>query len=115
MKTLPLPAVPTLVWIVPAAADTVAAPRLKDPQPLEARGRLVNEVASGDGDVLHGAAGRKHLVVASMFIDTSTEMLNTLVGQPGVTTQVRGQREPGAAAGPHFAQSSCRYVYRLPA
>lgn len=113
VKTLPLPAVPTLVWIIPAAADTVAAPRLKDLQPLQASGRLVNEVASGDGHVLQAQSGQKHLVVASMFIDASTEMLNSLVGQPGVRYQVRGQIEPGST-GMHFAQSSCRYVYRLP-
>lgn len=49
-----------------------------------------------------------------MFIDASTEMLNVLAGQAGATHLVRGHQEPGVAAGTHFAQSSCRYVYRLP-
>jgi uncharacterized protein len=114
-KTLFLPAVPTLVWIIPAAADQTAAPRVKGLRLLEAKGRLVNDVTAGDGYVVQTAAGQKHVVVSSMFIDESTEMLNALGNPSGATYLVRGNQEPGAPADSlHFAQNSCRYIYRLP-
>lgn len=109
---MPLPPGPTLVWIVPAAADLVAAPPLQGLQPLEVQGRLVNDVAGGDGYVVQSPSGLKHLVVASMFIDESTERLKTLAAEAGATYRVRGRLAPGAAAATDFAQGSCRYVYR---
>ena len=49
LRTVALPAEPQLVWIVPPAADQVAAPRNRPTRPWAAQGRIVDEVATGDG------------------------------------------------------------------
>jgi len=114
LKSVPLPPVPTLVGIIPPAADQVAAPRRNKLEPLAVQGQLVDEVASGDGYVLVTPGGRKHLVVATMFLDDSTAALESLSKQAGATYRVRGQAEPASRAAKHFAQSGCRFIHRLP-
>jgi hypothetical protein len=105
--------VPTLVGIVPPAADQVAAPRRANLEPLTVQGKLVDEVASGDGYVLVTAGNRKHVVVASMFIDDSTAVLESLSKQPA-TYRVQGRAEAGARGAKPFSQGSCRIIHRLP-
>lgn len=113
LKSVPFPAVPTLVGIVPPAADQVAAPRRANLEPLTVQGKLVDEVASGDGYVLVTAGNRKHVVVASMFIDDSTAVLESLSKQPA-TYRVQGRAEAGARGAKPFSQGSCRLIHRLP-
>lgn len=117
LQSLALPPGPALVWVVPPAADEVAAPRVGNLPPLEASGRLIDEVAAGDGHVLQDAAGRRHVVVATMFLDDSAARLSALGAlsrESGVRYQVRGRAEAGGGGERHFAQGACRYVYRLP-
>lgn len=114
LKSLALPSAPALVWVVPPAADEVAAPRLRGQPLLEASGRLVDDVVAGDGYVLKDAAGRQHVVVSTMFLDDSAARLAALAAMAGARYQVHGQAEAGRGGDRHFAQGACRYVYRLP-
>src|SRR5574341_2609535 len=52
LRNVELPSVAQLAWIIPPAADDVAAPPKPAAKPLVARGRLVNDVEKGDGFIL---------------------------------------------------------------
>jgi uncharacterized protein len=113
LRKLELPAEPSLVWIVPPAADQVAAPRNRQTAPLVASGRLINEVATGDGFVLDAGAGRKLLVNGLMFLEAPTaDALAQLSKDTTARYQVRGRAEPGASPPVAFSASQCTYVYR---
>jgi uncharacterized protein len=113
LRTLDLPAGPSLVWIIPSAADQVAAPRAPQGAPLVLSGRILNEVTSGDGYVLEATDGRKRLIAPLMFLEaTTTDALAQLSKDMTVQYEVRGRIEanPGQTVG--FSLSHCTYVYR---
>jgi uncharacterized protein len=113
LRTMALPAEPQLLWIVPPAADQVAAPRIRPTRPWAAQGRIVNEVASGDGYVLQTAAGRKHLIVGLMFLEAPTsEVLAQLATDTGHRYEVRGQTDAMSGDAGAFSPGRCAYVYR---
>ncbi len=114
LKNLQLPPTPTLVGILPPAKDETAAPPSSHLKPLAVQGRLVSEVAGGDGYVLVGKDGRKHLLVPLMLLDESTDALQTLSQETAVTFLVRGQSGAGTSGKEDFAQNKCRYIYRVP-
>ena len=114
VKNLELPNVKSLVWIVGPAADTVAAPRNVRREPLVLTGKLVDDVATGDGFVLQDAAGVKHLLLALMFIDKADgTMLEAIARDTHGKFEVRGEREI-KGGGANFAPSACTFLYRLP-
>lgn len=111
IRNIELPRVKSLVWIVPPALDTVAAPPNMKAKPLVAQGSIVNEVAGGDGYVLRARDGKRFLVVPLMFLESpTTEVLDSLrTGE----YELRGHAETSADGGAHFAPSRCIFVYRL--
>ncbi len=124
-RTLPLPSVPALVWVVPPAGDTVAAPRGSQSRraaPLVVRGKLLDEVKGGDGYWLQTAAHTRHLVVMLMFLEGDTALtLAELAKDSHARYEVQGSAaaaEPNAgradSRGPHFDNSRCTFIYRLP-
>ncbi|NRF67484.1 hypothetical protein HLB44_10850 [Aquincola sp. S2] len=113
LRNVDLPKVPPLVWIVPPASDQVAAPRNRATTPLVASGRIVDEIASGDGIVLKSNAGEKVLIVPSMFLEQSTTDALTVLGRlPNATYEVRGRTETQAQPVKAFATGQCAFVYR---
>jgi uncharacterized protein len=114
IRYVELPAVPRLVTILPPAEDTVAAPYVKDLQPLVVRGSIEDKTAGGDGLVITSGA-KHHVVTLLMFQDRATEELQDyLKAAKGGSFEIRGFREQGAAGDRAFAPSRCRFVYRLP-
>jgi uncharacterized protein len=114
VKNLELPRVKSLVWIIGPAADTVAAPRNVRREPLLVTGKLVDDMANGDGFVLEDKSGVKHVLLLLMFIDKADGvMLEALEHAPPATYEARGEREIAADAA-NFAPSACTFVYRLP-
>lgn len=110
LRNVELPRDMPLVWIVPPALDEVAAPRNRAAKPLVARGRLVDDVARGDGFVIQESDGRKRLLVPLMFLEPPTvDALAGLASLPNASYEARGQSEDG---GTHFAASRCTFVYR---
>ena len=110
LRNVELPREMPLVWIVPPALDQVAAPRNRSAKPLVARGKLVDDIAGGDGYVIQAADSRKHLLVPLMFLEPPTvDALAGLARMPGASFEARGQSEDG---GTHFASSRCTFVYR---
>ena len=112
LKNLALPKATPLVWVVAPAADQVAAPRNRATKPLTVRGRLVDEITSGDGLVLRSADGRAHLVMSTMLLESpSSEQLPVLARDPAARFEVRGRVDAADAQG-HFSAGQCTYVYR---
>ena len=114
LKNLALPRVPALAWIIPPAGDTVAAPRRPNAKPLQAKGRVINDVEKGDGFVLRTAEGATHILLLAMFFDgPSVDMLNGLAGEPNATFLARGHAAQSGGK-TYYEPSRCVFLYRLP-
>jgi uncharacterized protein len=115
LKNEELPRVKSLVWIVPPALDTVAAPKPARHDPLIVVGKLVDDVAEGDGYVIQDAKNKKFVLLASMFIEepSGTRLQSLARGDPA-RYEVRGERETSDDGGAHFAPGACTYIFRLP-
>ncbi|MES2048048.1 MAG: hypothetical protein V4447_06590 [Pseudomonadota bacterium] len=115
LRNIALPKVAPLVWIIPPAADQVAAPRNMLTMPLVAKGKLLNEVATGDGYVLLSEAeGRKHLIVPLMLLEPQTnEALATLARDPKAIYEIAGRTEIKGDGTRPFSSSQCSYVFRV--
>lgn len=113
LRSLELPRLSSLVWIVPPALDQVAAPRNVPTRALAVSGRILDEVATGDGYVLQSESGTRHTLVSLMFLDPPTgDALAQLARQADARYEVRGRTEPAAGAARPFAASQCTFVYR---
>jgi uncharacterized protein len=114
LRNIELPRVDALVWIVPPAEDTVAAPPVSATAPgLRIRGKIVDDIATGDGIAIQDAAGRKHPVLLLMFMEKSSSVaLESLIGSPGVY-EARGSTEKSADGSTHFAPGACTFFYRV--
>lgn len=114
VKNLELPFVKSMVWIIGPASDTVAAPRNVRREPLVVTGKVVDDVASGDGFVIQDKAGVKHVLLLLMFIDKADGvMLESIARDQPATFEARGEHEV-ADTGANFAPSACTFLYRLP-
>src|SRR5688572_6298983 len=109
-----LPGVKSLVWIVPPALDTVAAPRPARHDPLIVAGKLVDAAADGDGFVIQDASGRKFVVLAAMFIDEQNGIRLQSLAHGAARYEIHGERETSDDGSTHFAPGACTYVFRLP-
>lgn len=112
IKDRELPDGPSLVWVIPPAGDTVAAPPNPRAKPLEARGKLVNEISNGDGFILRTPAGNSYLLVMLMFLDGAGP-LDELAKDSQATYLARGYGVTNER-GTFFEPSRCTYLYRLP-
>lgn len=111
-----LPSAWALMWIVPPAADTVAAPPAsKMARSLRVRGTIVNDIAGGgDGYSVQVRDGKKVLFLPAMFIEPSTaDTLDSLI-KIGGEYELRGIEEKSSDGSAHFAPSRCIYIRRPP-
>jgi len=118
LRNLELPAVPPLVWIVAPASDQVAAPRNRPSRAWVAQGRILDDIAAGDGFVLLQGNGRKIVIMSAMLFESpSVEALASLARLPGASFEVRGRvdlADKKAEKGPDaFAAGECTFVYRI--
>ena len=114
LKNVELPRVPSLAWIIPPAADNVAAPHRPNARAFEAKGRVINDVEKGDGFVLRTAEGATHILLLAMFFDgPSVDMLNGLAAEPNATFLARGHAAQSGAR-IYYEPSRCVFLYRLP-
>ena len=115
IKNITLPAVPALVWVIPPALDTTAAPSNPQAKPFETTGAVLDEVAGGDGFMLQTGDGTKLPLVLVMFLDGKTqEILTALAKDEGVTIRARGYAATDGTR-TYFEPSRCTFVHRLPA
>lgn len=114
LTNVALPAVPPLVWIIPPAADKIAAPPRPNAKPLVANGRVINDLEKGDGFVLRTAEGTNHVLLLTMFFDgASVDALNALAKQPAAAFLARGHAATNSRGTIHYEPSRCVFLYRL--
>jgi hypothetical protein len=98
--------------LIACAATLWRGPQAK---PLIVEGRILDEVAGGDGYVIQDAAGNRHLLLALMFItDASAVALETLAKNATARYEARGLLEVSGEGSKHFAPGACTFIYRLP-
>lgn len=115
IKNITLPRVPSLVWIIAPASDTVAAPSNPKATPFEATGTIVNEVTGGDGFMLVTPSGRKVPLVLLMFLEGNTpSLLEVLAKDKNATFRARGYAAQDGAR-TYFEPSRCTFIHRMPA
>ncbi|HEX6692211.1 MAG TPA: lysozyme inhibitor LprI family protein [Burkholderiales bacterium] len=114
LRNVALPSVPSLVWIIPPAADNVAAPPRPGAKPLVARGRVVNDLEKGDGFVLRTAEGATHILLLTMFFDgSSVDVLTVLARDPAATFLARGHAAANSRGEVYYEPSRCVFLYRI--
>lgn len=113
LRNLALPAVPTLAWIIPPAADNVAAPPKPAAKALVATGRVVNELDK-DGFVLRTAAGTTHILLLTMFFDGKSVAVLEALAKADATYLARGNAASNDRGDVYYEPSRCVYLYRLP-
>jgi len=115
LRTVALPVVPSLAWIIPPAGDNVAAPPRPAAKPLVASGRVINDVEKGDGFVLRTAEGASHILLLAMFFDgPSVDYLTALAKDPAATFLARGHAATDPRGRVYYEPSRCVFLYRLP-
>jgi uncharacterized protein len=117
LKNVALPAVPSLVWIIPPALDKVAAPPNPKATPFEATGAIVNDIASNaksEGIVLRTKDGTRIPLVLLMFLEgPSQDRLTSLSKESGATFRARGYAALDRGSR-YFEPSRCTFLHRMP-
>ena len=114
LRNVELPRVPALVWIIPPASDNVAAPPRPQAKPLVARGRVVNDIAQGDGFVLRTAEGTTHILMLAMLLESPSDTrLEVLSKEANATVLARGHAAVGDRGNTYYEPSRCVFLYRL--
>jgi hypothetical protein len=107
------------VWVIPPAADTVAAPPNRSAKPLEATGALIADIATNpnsEGIVLRTADGKRVPLMLAMFFESpSQEHLESLAKERNATFLARGYAASNRGGATSFEPSRCVFLYRLPA
>ena len=115
VKTVDLPKVKALMWILPPVEDSVAAPPPKNSEALIRTGQIINDMVNGDGFVLQTEQGQKHALLMLMFMEeASSDALATLARNANAIYEVHGVRELSSDGTAHFSPGACRAIYRLP-
>jgi uncharacterized protein len=110
LRNVELPRVPALAWIIPP----VEAPPKPAAKPLVARGRVVNEVVSGDGFVLRTAEGVTHILMLSMLLDSPSDVHLESFAKANATFLARGHEAKDPRGNVYYEPSRCVFLYRLP-
>lgn len=118
LKNIDMPSVPSLVWVIPPAADTVAAPPNPRAKPFEATGTIVDDIATNpnsEGIVLRTADGKRVPMMMAMFFESpSQEHLQSLAKERNVTFRARGHATTDPRGNTFFEPSRCVFLYRMP-
>jgi len=119
LKNVALPRAPALVWVVPPAADNVAAPPNPKARPYEAVGTLIDDIATNpnsEGPAIRLKDGTRIPLVMLMFLEGETqERLALLARDRTVTFRARGYAATDGNGGVFFEPSRCVFLHRLPA
>ena len=119
LKNVALPDVPALVWVIPPASDTVAAPPNPKAKPYEVSGTIVDDIATNansEGIVLRTKDGARVPLMMLMFLESpSQEQLTGLAKQRDATFRARGFANTDSRGRVAFEPSRCVFVHRMPA
>ena len=116
LKNVTLPPFPALVWVVPPAADKVAAPPNPKAKPYEAVGTLIDDIAtnpSSDGLAIRLKDGTRIPLVLLMFLEGATqERLAILAKDRTATYLARGFAWTDEKRRVNFEPTRCTFIYR---
>ncbi len=119
LKNVALPPGPALVWVVPPAADTVAAPPNPKAQPYEAIGSLIDDIATNpnsEGLAIRLKDGARIPLVMLMFLEGETQArLASLARDRTASFRARGYAATNSKGQLFFEPSRCVFLHRLPA
>ena len=119
LKNVELPPAPGLVWVVPPAADTVAAPPNPKAKPYEAIGTLIDDIATNpnsEGLAIRLKDGTRIPLVLLMFLEGDTQQrLAILAKDRAATFRARGYAATDSQGRLFFEPSRCVFLHRLPA
>jgi uncharacterized protein len=119
LKNLALPDVPALVWVIPPASDTVAAPPNPKAKPYEVSGTIVDDIgtnSNSEGIVIRTKDGTRVPLMMLMFLESpSQEQLSGLAKQRDATFRARGFANTDSRGKTAFEPSRCVFVHRVPA
>src|SRR5262245_58878613 len=119
LKNITLPPAPELVWVVPPAADKVAAPPNPKAKAYEATGTLIDDIATNpnsEGLVIRLKDGTRIPLVMLMFLEGETqERLTILAKDRSATFRARGYAATDSRGQLFFEPSRCVFLHRLPA
>ena len=119
LKNVVLPPVAALVWVVPPAADKVAAPPNPKAKPYEAIGTLIDDIATNpnsEGLAIRLKDGTRIPLVMLMFLEGPTqERLAILAKDRTATFRARGYAATDSRGQLFFEPSRCVFLHRLPA
>jgi uncharacterized protein len=114
VKNIELPRVDTLMWIIPAAEDTEAAPPPPaSAPPFAVKGEIVSDIETGDGFVIRDATGRKHPILLLMFMEKASSVALESLIRSSAVYEARGRAEKSEDGSTHFSPGACTFVYRL--
>jgi uncharacterized protein len=118
LKNLALPPGPALVWIVPPAADKVAAPPNPKATPYEATGTLIDDIATNpnsEGLAIRVKDGTRIPLVMLMFLEGTTQQrLAILAKDRTAIFRARGYAATNSQGQLFFEPSRCLFLHRLP-
>jgi uncharacterized protein len=116
VKQYELPALPALVWVIPAAQDAIAAPPRPNAPPLKTRGKVLQEFGEGGrGYVLRTDNGERFGLVQDMFLEPRTSTALDALVREDAWFSASGHEGPGSGKERYFEPSRCVFLYRLPA
>lgn len=119
LKNVALPPAPALVWIVPPAADTVAAPPNPKAKPYEAIGTLIDDIATNpnsEGPAIRLKDGTQIPLVMLMFLEGKTQQRLAILAKDATATfRARGYVATDSRGQLFFEPSRCVLLHRLPA
>ena len=119
LENVALPDVPALVWVIPPAADKVAAPPNPKARAHEVVGTLVDDIATNpdsEGIAIRTRDGVRVPLVLTMFLEGATqERLAILAKERNAVYRVRGFVATNPGGQMFFDPSRCAFVHRVPA
>ena len=114
VKNLELPRRPTLVLVIPPAADKVAAPSNPRAVARQATGAIVDDAASAEGFVLRTDTGERLVLVQLMFLESaSAARLEALARDRDAAFTASGHVIAASGDGARaFEPSRCIFIHR---
>jgi len=112
VRDMVLPTRSMLVWAIPPAEDTVAAPKL-DSKPFRTNGVLGYDSFQG-GYLIRSGNGPSYVLVLDMFLEGATAAALTALKEKSVKLTVSGYLAKDTSGQAFFDSRHCVFVYRMP-
>jgi uncharacterized protein len=114
IKGIELPTVSALEWIIPPAADEIAAPRGLPEAAATIEGRIVDEIEDGGELLIVDDMGASTVLTLLMTAEGETVARLRELAAGDETYRVRGSRQVDEDGRAYLDPARCVFVYRAP-